>query len=99
MCGRYRLSRRKELLAEHFGTAANELLSDVHHRMPVILASEHYDLWADPTVRDAGHLLKPFDSQLMRKYAVSSRVNLAGNDGPECCVPFRLPAPAATLFD
>jgi putative SOS response-associated peptidase YedK len=31
-------------------TAPNQLLADVHDRMPVILSSENYDLWLDPGV-------------------------------------------------
>jgi putative SOS response-associated peptidase YedK len=32
-------------------------------------------------------LLKPFDPALMRRYEVSSRVNLVKNDDPECAQP------------
>jgi putative SOS response-associated peptidase YedK len=33
-------------------TAANQLLADIHDRMPVILSPESYDLWLDPGFRD-----------------------------------------------
>jgi putative SOS response-associated peptidase YedK len=62
-------------------------VQDVHDRMPVILPDNVYDLWLDPgflktdTVCD---LLKPFNPALMRRYEVSSRVNLVKNDDPEC---------------
>ena len=29
----------------------NDFLQEIHHRMPVILAPEVYDLWLDPEVR------------------------------------------------
>jgi putative SOS response-associated peptidase YedK len=48
-------------------TTRNELLADVHDRMPVILAPEHQDKWLDPGMQDAAAavaLLKPFDSNL-----------------------------------
>ena len=83
-------------------TTPNELLADVHDRMPVILASEQCDRWLDPSMQDAATavaLLKPFDSNLMRRYPVSTRVNLVTNDDPDCSVPVDLPAPTATLFD
>ena len=68
-------------------TSANSLVQDVHIRMPVILRPEDYDLWHDPGVTDPAKvidLLKPFDAGLMKKYPVSSAVNLVANDGPEC---------------
>ncbi|MBZ5722743.1 MAG: SOS response-associated peptidase [Acidobacteriia bacterium] len=83
-------------------TTPNELLADVHDRMPVILAADSYDRWLDPTMQDAASavgLLKPFDSNLMRRYPVSTRVNLTANDGPECSARIDLPAVNATLFD
>jgi putative SOS response-associated peptidase YedK len=83
-------------------TTPNKLLADVHDRMPVILAPNHYDRWLDPSMQDAASavgLLTPFDSNLMRRYPVSTRVNLVTNDGPECSAPVELPAATATLFD
>jgi putative SOS response-associated peptidase YedK len=68
-------------------TEANALLKDIHHRMPVILKPEDYDLWLDPGMTDSAKvtdLLKPFDAQEMRKHTVSNAVNKVANDGPEC---------------
>jgi putative SOS response-associated peptidase YedK len=68
-------------------TQANALLKDIHHRMPVILKPEDYDLWLDPGVTNpakVADLLKPFDARLMRKHPVSFAVNKVANDGPEC---------------
>jgi len=67
-------------------TAANESMRSVHDRMPVILRPSDYEAWLDPENRDlAGlkSLLKPFPAEEMRVYPVSTRVNRAGNDGPE----------------
>jgi putative SOS response-associated peptidase YedK len=50
-------------------------------------------------VATAVGLLRPFDSKLMRRYPVSTRVNLVANDDPECSAPVALPAATATLFD
>jgi putative SOS response-associated peptidase YedK len=74
-------------------TAPNQLLADVHDRMPVILTPEDYDLWLDRGFRDpvaATELLKPYDGRQMRRYPVSSRVNNVANDDAECCKPLEL---------
>jgi hypothetical protein len=57
-----------------------------------------YDLWLDPGITDSErvvHCLKPFDSTLMKKYPVSTRVNRPENDDQECAreVPIAAPAP------
>jgi putative SOS response-associated peptidase YedK len=83
-------------------TTPNDLLADVHDRMPVILGPEHRDRWLDPSLQDAPGvvaMLKPFASNLMRRYPVSKRVNGVANEGPECSAPVDLPVAPATLFD
>jgi len=82
-------------------TMPNNLLADVHDRMPAILPTEHYDRWLDPGMQDVERtaaLLKPYDSTLMRRFPVSKRVNLVTNDGPECSVPVDLLATTGSLF-
>jgi putative SOS response-associated peptidase YedK len=71
-------------------TTPNSLLQDVHDRMPVILPDDTYDLWLDPGFQKAdavSDLLKPFDPALMRRYEVSSRVNLVKNNDGACAEP------------
>lgn len=83
-------------------TTPNELLADVHDRMPVILAPEHHGPWLDPSMQEAAiavGLLRPFDSKPMRRYPVSTRVNLVAHDDPECSAPVALPPATASLFD
>ena len=44
-------------------TTPNELMQDIHDRMPVILARDAYDLWLDPgfkKVEELQPLLKPY---------------------------------------
>lgn len=68
-------------------TAPNELMQDIHDRMPVILSPDAYDIWLDPGFRNVEELqplLKPFPSGAMRRYRVSQRVNHVKNDDPEC---------------
>ena len=70
-------------------TTPNALLADVHDRMPVILPLEQYDFWLDPGFKstdDLKELLRPYEASLMRRYPVSTRVNLVKNDYPECAM-------------
>ena len=70
-------------------TEANKLASEIHNRMPVILSPNDYDLWLDPTVKDTAKvapLLDQFPEQRMSVRAVSTFVNNARNEGPECCL-------------
>ena len=70
-------------------TAPNELLEDVHDRMPVILPRLHYKAWLTAPAWEAERLvdlLVPFDAGLMARYPVGSLVNRPENDGPECAV-------------
>ena len=70
-------------------TTPNELLKDVHDRMPVILHPNHYHAWLTaPGLKSHhfAHLLVPYDGERMRRYPVSSLVNSPENDMPECAV-------------
>ena len=74
-------------------TTPNRLLADVHDRMPVILPAASYDLWLDPEFRDLAattEMLKPYDAGLMRRYAVSTRVNNVANDDRQCSEPIEV---------
>ena len=71
-------------------TSANDLVRDIHDRMPVILSPDAYDLWLDPGfVKRDGilELLQPCPAASMKKFAVSSRVNDVSNDDAECALP------------
>lgn len=67
----------------------NDLLAEIHDRMPVILPCEHYGRWLDPS-SDAGllnSLLAPYPAKEMTTYPVSRLVNSPRNDGPACIEP------------
>lgn len=71
-------------------TEPNETLTDIHDRMPVILAQADYDQWLDPAVRQAQllqPLLRPYPSEDMTACAVSLRVNDPGHDDAACIEP------------
>lgn len=71
-------------------TTPNELVKEIHNRMPVILDPEAYDLWLDPAERQTDELdewLRPYPAEQMLAYPVSTFVNSPANDTPECVVP------------
>jgi putative SOS response-associated peptidase YedK len=68
-------------------TTANDVLSQHHDRMPVILDSEFYDDWLNPLLVDADslqRLLHPYASRHMLARAVNPRVNNIHFDDPQC---------------
>jgi putative SOS response-associated peptidase YedK len=82
-------------------TTPNAVTSEVHDRMPVILDPESYDLWLDPgmqNVAGVSELLKPYDSEFMRSYPVSARVNNVANDDEDCSRPVELSQIQPDLF-
>lgn len=71
-------------------TEANEVLSTVHHRMPVILHPETYDLWLDDDVRKQDlrkELLRPYPASEMIAYPVSMSINSPHHQGKELVMP------------
>jgi len=76
-------------------TSANEFMTSIHDRMPVILPRESEALWLDPEEQDTAmlsELLLPYDSGRMEAYEVSTLVNSPRNNFPEVI------EPVATLF-
>ena len=68
----------------------NEMLEQIHHRMPVILDYDAYDLWLEPNNQppaEMNHLLKPYPAEEMTAYPVSSLVNRPQNDTPAYTLP------------
>jgi putative SOS response-associated peptidase YedK len=66
-------------------TAANELVGELHDRMPAILKPDSYDVWLDPKA-DPGvleKLLTPFLASKMKSHPVSRAVNTPENDTEE----------------
>ena len=67
-------------------TGPNELVGELHNRMPAILSPEDYDLWLDRSVeqpKQLGELLKPYPAIEMKVVAVSTAVNNPANEGAE----------------
>jgi putative SOS response-associated peptidase YedK len=70
-------------------TSPNELMEQIHNRMPVIIDPVDYDMWLDvQTPADQLlHLLRPYHASRLAAYPVSTAVNRVQNDSPECMVP------------
>ena len=67
-------------------TAPNQLLNDVHDRMPAILGSEHWHEWLSISAEPNTRLLVPHYAALMKRWPVSPAVNNTQNDSPECAM-------------
>ena len=68
-------------------TAANETMSTVHDRMPIILQPKDWGRWLDPKINDITalmDLLQPCESHFLQKWQVRPYVNKAGNEGIDC---------------
>jgi putative SOS response-associated peptidase YedK len=71
-------------------TDANDLMRPLHDRMPVILDRTAFERWLDPTLQDPAEvqaLLRPFPSEVLQAYPVSTHVNNAKNEDPACIAP------------
>ena len=71
-------------------TEANDLMGEIHHRMPVILPPENYGAWLGPDFEEKEALtalLRPYPSDEMEAYAVSRRVNKPSNNDPSVVEP------------
>lgn len=69
-------------------TQPNNLMADIHTRMPVILPKESEDEWLRS--EDQGFLkslLKPYDDEKMEAYPVSKEVNSPRNNNPQLIEP------------
>lgn len=64
-------------------TKPNNLVKDIHDRMPVILNPEEEKIWLDPSLDNTtqlSELLRPLPEDLMEAYEVSSLVNSPKNN-------------------
>ena len=70
-------------------TNPNSLVASIHNRMPVILPSDKYPLWLEPSPQSLNtlqDLLISYPTDEMIASPVSSYVNNPANNGPDCLV-------------
>ena len=75
-------------------TDANEMVAEIHDRMPLIVAPGDYERWLSDD-SDPHDLMRPFPAEPMRMWPISTRVNKAENDNPSILEPIELSAPTA----
>ncbi len=71
-------------------TQPNDLVAQVHNRMPVILKPEAYEHWLSTEEQNPEALngyLGPYPAEEMKSFPVSRLVNSPQNDVPDCIVP------------
>ena len=82
-------------------TSANEFMSGIHDRMPVILSRANEAAWLDPEVRNREvieKLLKPCPSSWLDAVEVSSLVNSTKNNSADILRPHTFVNPNPRLF-
>lgn len=68
-------------------TAANQALSAIHHRMPVILDQKDWSLWLGEEGRGAAALMQPAPEIALSAYRVERTVNSNKAKGPDLVRP------------
>ena len=68
-------------------TTANELVGQIHDRMPVIIAPESYERWLANIEPDPRDLLVPYPSADMKMWPISTRVNKPDHDDADLLTP------------
>ena len=65
-------------------TTANEFMSDLHHRMPVVVEPEAVNSWFDPAaeVRELEAQMTPAMEGVLMAHRISKRVNSPDNNDP-----------------
>lgn len=69
-------------------TAANQTLSTLHHRMPLILEQDQWALWLGEQGKGAARLMQPGQEGILQFHRVDPKVNSNRAEGPELIEPF-----------
>ncbi|QDT36970.1 SOS response-associated peptidase [Stratiformator vulcanicus] len=67
----------------------NDLMKSIHNRMPLIIGKGDFGMWLaeESDGNELSGLLKPYESDALTAYAVSTVVNNPRNDSRECIEP------------
>jgi putative SOS response-associated peptidase YedK len=68
-------------------TDANNLLSSIQDRMPVIVEPENWPIWLGEVDGDPTSLLRPAAEETLRFWPIDKKVGNVRNDGPELIEP------------
>lgn len=83
-------------------TAANDAMTPVHDRMPVIIRPQDESTWLDPDIKEPADLiplLEPLSNEAIGMHEVSSRVNSPAQDTPELVRPIEAAPIQGTLWE
>ncbi|MFC4215501.1 SOS response-associated peptidase [Pseudophaeobacter arcticus] len=69
-------------------TAANQTISAIHHRMPLVLEPHHWPLWLGEAGKGAAALMQPGREGQLQMHRVAPQVNSNRAAGPELIEPF-----------
>lgn len=64
-------------------TQAKGKITEIHHRMPVIIPAEYYALWLE-NIEGRKELIEALPETELKLYPVSKTVNSPKNNSPEC---------------
>jgi putative SOS response-associated peptidase YedK len=78
-------------------TDANQQLSAIQPRMPVIVERTDWPVWLSEAEGDAASLLRPAPEDVLRLWPVDKRVGNVRNDGPDLLEPHAPSEPPALL--
>ena len=69
----------------------NELLKDIHNRMPAILLPEQEKLWLDDSIppKDLLDMIEPYPQELMKAYPVDKRVGKVSENDENLIMPIQ----------
>jgi putative SOS response-associated peptidase YedK len=79
-------------------TTPNEVVGEIHERMPVIITPDDFDEWMDPANEKpgtVGPLLRPYPAAEMKAHPVDLRVNKPSADDSSCIEPISDEPPPA----
>jgi putative SOS response-associated peptidase YedK len=74
-------------------TDANQQLSAIQDRMPVIIERKDWPLWLGETEGDPGKVLRPLAGNVLRVWPIGTAVGNVKNDGPELVEPTTVAKP------
>lgn len=69
-------------------TAANKRMTQIHHRMPLIIEEDQWALWLGEQGKGAARLMQPGGEDILESYRVDPAVNSNRASGPELIEPF-----------
>ncbi len=71
-------------------TEANDLMSPIHDRLPVIIPPDHWERWLDLSITARGQLddlLRPISNDYLVRYEIEIYVNNVRHEGGQCIEP------------